>query len=109
MIDGLIAGVGEYEGEKEIDLQGKVVIPGLIDAHVHIESSMVTPRRYAEAVLPLGVTSVITDPHEIANVAGSEGIRYMLDASEGIPLTVYIMLPSSVPATPCLLYTSRCV
>lgn len=100
VIDGLIAGVGEYEGEKEIDLQGKVVIPGLIDAHVHIESSMVTPRRYAEAVLPLGVTSVITDPHEIANVAGSEGIRYMLDASEGIPLTVYIMLPSSVPATP---------
>ena len=98
--DGLIIGIGEYSGEREIDLNNQVIVPGLIDAHVHIESSQVTPRRYAEAVLPRGVTSVITDPHEIANVAGSEGIRYMLDASEGILLDVYVMLPSSVPATP---------
>lgn len=100
VLAGVIAGVGRYQGDTEIDLKGRTVIPGLIDAHVHIESSMVTPRRYAEAVLPRGVTSVITDPHEIANVAGLEGIRYMLDASQGIPLTVYVMLPSSVPATP---------
>lgn len=100
VVDGYIVGVGTYTGDVEIDVAGKHVVPGLIDAHVHIESSQVTPRRYAEAVLPRGVTSVITDPHEIANVLGTDGIRFMLEASEGLPLTVYVMLPSCVPATP---------
>lgn len=96
---GLIAGVGEYEGESEIDLKGRYVLPGLIDAHVHIESSHVTPERYAEAVVPHGTTTVIADPHEIANVLGSEGINYMIDSSKNIPLKVFFMIPSCVPAT----------
>ncbi|MFZ5967506.1 MAG: adenine deaminase [Bacillota bacterium] len=94
-----IAGIGEYEGVEEIDMEGKFVAPGLIDGHVHIESAMVTPGQYARAVVPRGTTSIIADPHEIANVCGLEGIRYMLDESEKLPLDVYIMLPSCVPAT----------
>ncbi len=98
--DGLIVGVGRgYEGRQEIDLRGRYLCPGLIDAHVHIESSMVTPYQFARAVVPRGTTTVVCDPHEIANVAGTAGIRYMLDASEGLPLTVYVNLPSCVPAT----------
>ncbi len=96
---GLIAGIGKYEGESEIDLRGRYVLPGLIDAHVHIESSHVTPERYAEAVVPHGTTTVIADPHEIANVLGSEGINYMIDSSKNIPLKVFFMIPSCVPAT----------
>lgn len=100
MADGHIVGVGrEYDGRQEIDLGGRYVCPGLIDAHVHIESSMVTPYQFARAVVPRGTTTVVCDPHEIANVAGTAGIRYMLDASEGLPLTVYVNLPSCVPAT----------
>ncbi len=96
----MIAAVGRgYEGEAIIDLAGSYVIPGLIDTHVHIESSMVTPPWFARAVVPRGTTTVIADPHEIANVCGAEGIRYMLDVSEGLPLTVFINLPSCVPAT----------
>ncbi|MGD2178380.1 MAG: adenine deaminase [Anaerolineae bacterium] len=95
-----IVGVGlPYEAEEEIDLGGRYVCPGLIDAHVHIESSMVTPPQFARAVLPRGTTTVVSDPHEIANVAGADGIRFMLDVSEGLPLTVFVNLPSSVPAT----------
>ena len=95
-----IAAVGEgYEGEAIIDLEGSYLIPGLIDTHVHIESSMVTPPQFARAIVPRGTTTVIADPHEIANVCGAEGIRYMLAASEGLPLTVFINLPSCVPAT----------
>ncbi len=94
-----VAGLGEYEGAEVFDLEGQVVVPGLIDTHVHIESSMVSPPQFARAVLPRGTTTVITDPHEIANVAGAEGIRYMIAASEGLGLTVFINLPSSVPAT----------
>mgnify|MGYP006286649635 CR=1 FL=1 len=95
-----IVGVGPaYDAEKETDLEGRYVCPGLIDAHVHIESSMVTPPEFARAVLPRGTTTVVTDPHEIANVAGAEGIRYMLDVSEGLPMTVFVNLPSCVPAT----------
>jgi adenine deaminase len=95
-----IVGVGsEYEAREEMDLGGRYVCPGLIDAHVHIESSMVTPPQFARAVVPRGTTSVVTDPHEIANVAGAAGIRYMLAASEGLPLAVYVNLPSCVPAT----------
>jgi adenine deaminase len=88
-----------FEGKEEIDLGGGYVCPGLIDAHVHVESSMVTPPHFARAVVPRGTTTVVSDPHEIANVAGADGVRYMLDVSEGLPLTLYVMLPSCVPAT----------
>ena len=95
-----IVGVGSgYEAEQVVDLRGTYVCPGLIDAHVHIESSMVTPPEFARGVLPRGTTTVVSDPHEIANVAGADGIRYVLDVSEGLPLTVLVNLPSSVPAT----------
>jgi adenine deaminase len=100
MADGYIVGVGSgYASHQEIDLGGRYVCPGLIDAHVHIESSMVTPYQFARAVVPRGTTTVVCDPHEIANVAGTAGVRYMLDASDGLPLTVYVNLPSCVPAT----------
>ena len=98
--DGKILGYGAYEGEKEIDLEGAVLSPGFIDAHVHIESSLTTPEHFASLVVPRGTTTVVADPHEIANVAGLEGIRYMLKASEGLPLECLFMLPSCVPATP---------
>ncbi len=91
---------GTAEAKDVFDAGGRYLLPGLIDAHVHIESSMVTPTQFARLVLPRGTTTVIADPHEIANVAGMEGIRYMLDASAGLPLDVRIMLPSCVPATP---------
>lgn len=95
-----IVGVGSgYTARRETDLEGRYVCPGLIDAHVHIESSMVVPYQFARAVVPRGTTTVICDPHEIANVAGATGIRYMLAASEGLPLTVCVNLPSCVPAT----------
>lgn len=97
--DGKIVGVGEYDGHAIIDAQEKYVCPGLIDGHVHIESSMVTPSEFARVVVPHGVTTVITDPHEIANVAGTKGIEFMLNDSDHIPLDVYVMLPSCVPAT----------
>ncbi|SCG84515.1 adenine deaminase [Proteiniborus sp. DW1] len=96
---GKIVGIGNYVGQKEIDLGGKFVAPGLIDGHVHIESSMVSPTQFARAVVPRGTTTIIADPHEIANVKGIEGIKYMLDSSEGLPLNAYFMLPSCVPAT----------
>ena len=97
---GRIVGIGDYEGEEEIDLNGKYLAPGFVDSHVHIESSMVTPGQFAKAIVPRGVTSVITDPHEIANVKGIEGIKYMLDESEDLPLDVYVMVSSCVPSTP---------
>jgi len=99
VFDGRIAGIGSYSGDKEIDLSGKVMTPGFVDGHVHIESSMVSPSQFASAVVPCGTTTVIADPHEIANVAGVEGIRYMLRATEQLPLNVYFMLPACVPAT----------
>lgn len=94
---GYIAGVGAYSGARETDLTGKTVAPGFIDAHVHIESSMVSPRLFAEKVLPCGTTTVIADPHEIANVCGLDGIRYLLEDSENCGLNVYFVLPSCVP------------
>ncbi len=100
IVNGYIAGVGRYSGRKEIDVTGKYITPGFIDGHVHIESAMVSPAQFACAVVPNGTTTVIADPHEIANVAGLEGIRYMLNATEQLALNVYIMLPSCVPATP---------
>lgn len=96
---GRVAGFGDYDAEEVLDLEGAFVCPGLIDAHVHIESSMVTVPEFARAVVPLGTTSVVTDPHEIANVLGIAGIRYMLDSSEGLPLRVFVMASSCVPAT----------
>ena len=88
-----------YVGRREVDLTGGFVAPGLIDAHVHIESSLVTPAEFARAVLPHGVTTVITDPHEIANVLGLEGMRYMLENAKRGPLNMYVMASSCVPAT----------
>jgi adenine deaminase len=97
---GVIAGVGEgYEAREVIDLQGRFVAPGFIDAHVHIESSMVPPAEFARAVVPRGLTTVVTDPHEIGNVLGLAGIRFMLEDSEGAPLDVLVNAPSCVPAT----------
>ncbi|WP_114570626.1 adenine deaminase [Exiguobacterium flavidum] len=97
---GYIAATGYgYEGIETIDGTGKYLAPSFIDGHVHIESSMVTPSEYAKAVLPLGVTTVIADPHEIANVKGAEGLQFMLDDAAGLPLDVRMMLPSCVPAT----------
>ena len=100
IFDGKIIGIGDYEGDTEIDLAGQYVAPGLIDAHVHMESAMSTPGQFARAVLPRGVTSVIADPHEIANVQGLAGIEFMIASSQGTPLDAYFMLPSCVPATP---------
>ena len=94
-----IVGLGDYQARETVDLEGRYVCPGFIDGHVHIESSMVTPPEFARAVVPRGTTSVVADPHEIANVLGIEGVRYMLDVSEGLPLTVFVMAPSCVPAT----------
>lgn len=95
-----IAGVGPgYRGSEEIDLAGAYVGPGLIDAHVHIESSLCLPAQFAAAVVPRGVTTVVADPHEIANVAGAAGVRFMADAARGLPLRVILMAPSCVPAT----------
>ena len=97
---GQIVGMGSYEGEVEIDVSGKIVCPGFIDAHIHLESSLVSPKEFAKAVIPHGTTTVITDPHEITNVMGTDGIDYMLQATEGLPIDVRFMLPSCVPATP---------
>jgi adenine deaminase len=97
---GRIAGVGSgYTGRETIDLAGSFIAPGLIDAHVHIESSLCVPSEFAAAVLPRGVTTVVTDPHEVANVAGLAGVRFMADARRGVPLRIEIMAPSCVPAT----------
>lgn len=98
--DGYIAGIGEYEGAVELDMEGKYLCPGFIDGHVHIESSLVTPGEFAKAVVARGTTAVIADPHEIANVKGIAGIKYMIEGAENIPLDVHVMLPSCVPATP---------
>lgn len=97
---GHFVGFDGYVGKKILDLNGARVVPGLIDAHVHIESSMVTPYEFEKMILPLGTTTVIADPHEIANVLGMEGLRYMIEASESCLLNIFINLPSCVPATP---------
>ena len=97
--NGLIAGVGKYDGKTEIDVSGKLVLPGFIDAHIHLESSMVTPAEFAKAVVAHGTTTVITDPHEITNVMGIDGDEYMIQASQNLPIDVHFMMPSCVPAT----------
>jgi len=99
IVDGYFAGIGVYEGKRVIDANGRYVSPAFIDGHVHIESSMVTPNEFAKVLLPHGVTTVIADPHEIANVLGADGIQYMLDSSKNLPFDFFFMLPSCVPAT----------
>ncbi len=95
-----IVGIGAYSGVREIDVSGKVVLPGYIDSHVHIESSMLSPEEFASLVVPRGTTSIIADPHEITNVCGMAGVEYIYKASQSVPLDVHIQLPSCVPATP---------
>lgn len=98
---GVIAGAGGcYRGKEEVDLAGKIVLPGLIDGHMHIESTQLTPEELAKAIVPHGTTTIIADPHEIANVCGMDGVDYMIKASRSVPLDVKVMLPSCVPATP---------
>lgn len=100
IVNKKIAGIGDYKKAKEVlDLKGSYVSPGFIDAHAHIESSMITPFEFARAVVPLGTTSVIVDPHEIANVLGHDGIKFMLESSKNNHISLYFMLPSCVPAT----------
>ena len=98
--DGLIVGLGSYEGIEEIDARNKAVVPGFIDGHIHLESSIVSPKQFCKAVVPHGTTAVIADPHEITNVLGKTGFYYMMEASKGLPMDVYFMVPSCVPATP---------
>ncbi|MBC2187174.1 adenine deaminase [Listeria sp. FSL L7-0253] len=98
--NGYIAGIGNFpDAEEVIDAAGAFIAPGFIDAHVHVESAMVTPAEFARVLLPNGVTTIVTDPHEIANVAGEKGIEFMLEDAKGAPLDMFVMLPSSVPAT----------
>ncbi len=97
---GYVVGIGSYAGREEIDLQGRYLCPGFIDGHVHLESAMVHPAEFARAVVPRGTTTVIADPHEIANVMGVRGVRYLLEETAALPLNVYLMAPSCVPATP---------
>jgi adenine deaminase len=96
---GRIAGLGSYDGGERVDARGQYLVPGFIDAHVHVESSKLTPAEFARAVVPHGTTAVVTDPHEVANVLGREGVEWMLDASDGLPLDVFVMAPSCVPAS----------
>ncbi len=98
--EGLIVGLGTYQGREEVDMTGKIVCPGFIDAHIHLESSLVSPAEFARAVIPHGTTTVITDPHEITNVMGTDGIDYMIAATEELPVDVRFMIPSCVPASP---------
>jgi adenine deaminase len=98
--DGRVAGIGDYTKAKEIiDLNGKYLAPGLINGHTHLESSMLDVGQYARAVVPRGTSAIVTDLHEIANVAGLEGIQYILDCARRLPLDLFLMAPSCVPAT----------
>ncbi|MBQ0060112.1 MAG: adenine deaminase [Lachnospiraceae bacterium] len=97
---GVICGVGSYKGKEEVDCTGKILVPGFVDAHLHLESTLLTPREFIKAVLPHGTTTVIADPHEIANVMGVDGIRYMMQSTQGLPVDVRFMISSCVPATP---------
>lgn len=97
--DGIIVGVGQYDGQKEIDLQGQVVAPGLIDAHIHIESSTATPSTLSQLLLAKGTTTIVADPHEIVNAAGAAGLDFMLEDADRALMDIYYMIPSSVPST----------
>ena len=97
--DGWIAGLGEYEGRNVVDASGRYVVPGFIDAHMHLESTKLLPDEFARLVLPLGTTAVVLDPHELANVLGTDGVHWLLDACDGLPLDFYFMASSSIPAS----------
>jgi adenine deaminase len=97
--DGWIAGLGEYDGREVVDASGKFVVPGFIDAHMHLESTKLLPDEFARLVLPLGVTAVVLDPHELANVLGTDGVHWLLDACDGLPLDFYFMASSTIPAS----------
>ena len=97
--DGWIAGLGEYEGREVVDASGRYVVPGFLDAHMHLESTKLLPDEFARLVLPLGTTAVVLDPHELANVLGTDGVHWLLDACEGLPLDFYFMASSSIPAS----------
>jgi adenine deaminase len=98
---GYIVGIGQFESKGNvIDVSNKFIIPGLIDGHIHIESTMVRPSEFSRALIQHGITTVVTDPHEIANVSGLEGIKFMIDDSKGSIVDILVKLPSSVPATP---------
>ena len=97
--DGIVIGVGTYKGEREIDLEGKVICPGFIDSHLHLESTLVTPGELVRQAAQCGTTTFIVDPHESANVSGTDGIDYILDQTDNVPANVYVMMPSCVPAT----------
>jgi adenine deaminase len=97
---GVVVGIGEYDALDTFDLEGRFLAPGFIDGHIHLESSMLDIGEFARNVVPCGTTSVVTDPHEMANVLGTKGIRYILETSQGLPLRVFVMFPSCVPATP---------
>jgi adenine deaminase len=99
IVDGWIAGLGDYEGSRTLDVSGRWVVPGLIDSHLHLESSKLLVDEFARLVLPLGTTAVVADPHEIANVLGTDGVHWLLDACDGLPLDVYFMASSCVPAS----------
>ncbi|HEV2141372.1 MAG TPA: adenine deaminase [Candidatus Dormibacteraeota bacterium] len=98
--DGFVAGLGDYKGREQLDVRGAYVVPGFIDAHVHIESSKLMVDQFSRAVLPHGTTAVVADPHEIANVLGTDGVHWLLDACDRVPLDVFVMAPSCVPASP---------
>ena len=99
IVDGYVAGLGAYEGRETLDAAGKWVVPGFVDAHMHLESSKLLVDEFARLVLPFGTTSVVADPHEIANVLGTDGVHWLLDATAGLPLDVYFMASSCVPAS----------
>jgi adenine deaminase len=99
VVDGHIAGLGEYEGEVELDASGRYVVPGFVDAHMHLETTKLLVDEFARLVLPLGTTTVVVDPHEIANVLGTDGVHWLLDVCGGLPLDVFFMASSSVPAS----------
>jgi adenine deaminase len=98
--DGFVAGLGEYEGRETLDASGRYVVPGFIDAHMHLESTKLLPDEFARLVLPLGTTAVVADPHELANVLGTDGVHWLLDACAEVPLDFYFMASSSIPASP---------
>ena len=97
---GYVAGIGDYNGENEIDCTGRYLVPGFIDSHIHLESSIVSPKTFSQVVSAHGTTAVVTDPHEITNVLGTDGIEYMLKATENLPIDVFFVISSCVPASP---------
>ena len=99
IVDGVVAGIGDYESAETLDASGRFVVPGFVDAHVHLESSKLLVDEFARLVLPLGTTAAVADPHEIANVLGTDGVHWLIDACEQIPLEVYFMASSCVPAS----------